>query len=100
MKCRHCASELSLSFADLGASPPSNSYLTDAGLSGPETWYPLRVLTCTNCWLVQTEDFANRDEFFSEDYAYFSSISQSWLRHAETYVEQMVSRFGLDGNSL
>lgn len=100
MKCRHCASELSLSFADLGASPPSNSYLTTAALSAPETWYPLRVLTCTNCWLVQTEDFAKRDEFFSEDYAYFSSFSQSWLRHAEAYVNQMAARFGLDQDSL
>lgn len=82
-------------FADLGSSPPSNSYLTEAGLSGPETWYPLRVLVCTSCWLVQTEDFARRDEFFSDDYAYFSSFSESWLRHAEAYVDAMQRRFGL-----
>ena len=99
MKCRHCASELDLTFVDLGTSPPSNSYVTEEGLSRPETWYPLRVLTCTNCWLVQTEDFAQRDEFFSEDYAYFSAFSESWLRHAEAYVEGMVERFGLGANS-
>jgi SAM-dependent methyltransferase len=100
MKCRHCASELSLSLVDLGASPPSNSYLTRVGLSEPETWYPLRVATCTNCWLVQTEDFAKRDEFFSEDYAYFSSFSTSWLKHSEAYVAAMIERFGLGPDSL
>ena len=99
MKCRHCAAGLELEFADLGSSPPSNSYLTAQALSAPETWYPLRVLVCTNCWLVQTEDFAKRDEFFSEDYAYFSAFSDTWLRHAEAYVTAMVERFGLDASS-
>jgi SAM-dependent methyltransferase len=100
MKCRHCDARLSLSFADLGSSPPSNSYLTADALSGPEVWYPLRVVVCDGCWLVQTEDFAKRDEFFSEDYAYFSSFSESWLRHAEAYVADMSDRFGLNKNSL
>jgi len=95
MNCRHCAAPLSLSFADLGAAPPSNSYLTSSSLNAPETWYPLRVVTCTRCWLVQTEDFAKKDEFFSDDYAYFSSFSQSWLEHAEAYVGAMVDRFDL-----
>jgi SAM-dependent methyltransferase len=95
MRCRHCATALDLQFADLNSAPPSNSYLTREMLSNPETWYPLRVMVCKECWLVQTEDFAKRDEFFSEDYAYFSSISNSWLRHAQAYVSQMVSRFGL-----
>lgn len=100
MKCRHCRHELSLSMIDLGASPPSNSYLTEAALSAPEVWYPLRVRVCTHCWLVQTDDFARRDEFFSDDYAYFSSFSDSWLRHAERYVAQMTERFGLTPDSL
>ena len=100
MKCRHCGAELTLTFADLGSAPPSNSYLTEARLSAPETWYPLRVLACTHCWLVQTEDFARRDELFADDYAYFSSFSASWLRHAETYVVAMAQRFGLGRDSL
>lgn len=99
MKCRHCSADLELLFADLGSSPPSNSYLTPQALSAPETWYPLRVLVCTNCWLVQTEDFARRDEFFSEDYAYFSAFSDTWLRHAEDYVAAMVERFDLGPDS-
>lgn len=99
MKCRHCSSDLTLPFLDLGSAPPSNSYLTGESLSGPEKSYPLRVLACTNCWLVQTQDFAERDEFFSEDYAYFSSTAGSWLRHAEAYVDAMADRFGLNGAS-
>lgn len=100
MKCRHCAQDLTLPFIDLGSSPPSNSYLTVDALSGPETWYPLRVLTCTNCWLVQTEDFAKRGDFFSEDYAYFSSFSNSWLKHSKAYVDAMIARFGLGSDAL
>lgn len=99
MKCRHCQSELAHSFADLGSAPPSNSYLNQDSLQGPETWYPLHVLICDQCWLVQTADFAKRDEFFSADYAYFSSFSDSWLRHAKDYVEKMVARFSLNTSS-
>ena len=100
MNCRHCASADMFPFADLGSSPPSNSYLSAEALSRPETWYPLRVVACANCWLVQTEDFAGRDEFFSEDYAYFSSFSTGWLRHSERYVADMAERFGLGPDDL
>ncbi len=95
MKCRHCGTELTLPFLDLGSAPPSNSYLTGTALHAPEKWYPLRVMVCTECWLVQTEDFADHEELFSADYAYFSSFSDSWLRHARSYVEAMVERFAL-----
>ena len=100
MKCRHCHSELNLSFIDLGAAPPSNAYLTLSSLSTPEKHYPLRVLVCNECWLVQTEDYANANELFSADYAYFSSFSSSWLAHAEHYVESMIARFALTANAL
>jgi len=100
MKCRHCHTELNLSFIDLGAAPPSNAYLTLSSLSTPEKHYPLRVLVCNECWLVQTEDYANVDELFSADYAYFSSFSSSWLAHAEHYVDTMIARFALTANAL
>lgn len=100
MRCRHCASELSLTFLDLGSAPPSNAYLTPAALRAPETWYPLRLLVCETCWLVQTEDHAGREALFTDDYAYFSSFSSSWLSHAEAYVKTMRSRFGLGPGSL
>ena len=100
MKCRHCGAPLENTFVDLGASPPSNAYLTKEALGHPEVWYPLRVLVCTGCWLVQTEDHAGREELFASDYAYFSSTSAGWLAHSKAYVETMRERFGLGPESM
>jgi len=99
VKCRHCGSDLHLPFLDLGNAPPSNAYLTEAALHAPETWFPLRLLVCDACWLVQTEDHAGREYLFTRDYAYFSSISSSWLTHAEQYVQSMIARLGLNKTS-
>ena len=99
MKCRHCAAPVTLPLVDLGTAPPSNAYLSAAALHAPERWYPLRVLVCENCWLVQTEDFAEAHELFDANYAYFSSFSSSWLAHAQAYVEAMVQRFTLGAHS-
>jgi SAM-dependent methyltransferase len=96
MKCRHCQTELTLPLVDLGAAPPSNAYLTAKTLHTLEKHFPLSVLVCTECWLVQTKDYSGADELFSSDYAYFSSFSTSWLEHAARYVEQMAERFHLD----
>ena len=86
MNCRHCAARLDLTLIDLGSAPPSNAYLTPDSLYAPEKTFPLVVMVCDQCWLVQTRDFANAGELFSSDYAYFSSFSTSWLEHAERYV--------------
>lgn len=99
MKCRHCGHRTFWSFLDLGTAPPSNSYVASEALAKPELWYPLVIRTCSNCLLTQTEDFASRETFFSESYAYFSSFSSSWLDHARTYVETMAGRFGLGPES-
>ena len=99
MKCRHCHAPVTLPFVDLGSSPPSNAYLTPVQMQAPETVYPLRVLVCEQCWLVQTEDFAGFDDMFSAEYAYFSSFSSSWMQHATAYSEAMTKRFGLNANS-
>jgi SAM-dependent methyltransferase len=99
MKCRHCQAELKLSLVDLGSAPPSNAYLTREKLQAPEKWFPLRVLVCENCWLVQTEDFAEAHELFDAEYAYFSGFSKSWLEHAERYVADMRQRFKLNKKS-
>jgi len=99
MKCRHCQSENMGPFLDLGTAPPSNSYVRPADLGRPELWYPLVIRVCNDCRLVQTEDFASRETFFSESYAYFSSFSTSWLGHAEAYVAAMVEHFGLNDGS-
>jgi SAM-dependent methyltransferase len=99
MKCRHCSAETTLPFVDLGSAPPSNAYLTAHSLKLPEKWFPLRVLVCAQCWLVQTEDFAQADELFDADYAYFSGFSSSWLAHSEKYVGDMRERFQLGASS-
>jgi SAM-dependent methyltransferase len=95
MKCRHCHTELSQEFLDLGSAPASNAYLSPSRLMAPERWYPLRLMVCTHCWLVQTQDFARADELFDADYAYFSSFSSTWLAHAQTTVQTLTQRFGL-----
>jgi SAM-dependent methyltransferase len=95
VKCRHCGNPLHLPFLDLGSAPPSNAYLSAQALLTPETWFPLRLMVCEVCWLVQTEDHAGREALFTEDYAYFSSFSSSWLAHAQAYVQAMHGRLGL-----
>lgn len=99
MNCRHCHHPLQHVFLDLGFAPPSNAYLSAAELNKPERYYPLKLFVCEHCWLVQTEDYAQADELFSHDYAYFSSVSHSWLAHASRYAEMITKRIGLDKNS-
>ena len=100
MKCRHCGAPLTHTFLDLGFAPPSNAYLTEADLSKPEKYYPLKIKVCDQCWLVQTEDYAQADELFSPEYAYFSSTSSSWVAHAKRYAEKMTHELGLNAQSL
>ena len=99
MKCRHCKHDLEHVFLDLGFAPPSNAYLSQSDLNKPEKYFPLRLFVCEKCWLVQTEDFATPDELFSSDYAYFSSVSSSWLAHARNYAKMIKDRLGLDRSS-
>lgn len=100
MSCRNCNHPLEHGFVDLGFSPPSNSYLKKDDLNGAETSYPLRTYVCDKCWLVQTEDYTAAEEIFNDEYAYFSSTSQSWLKHASDYVDMIVPRLVLNKKSL
>jgi SAM-dependent methyltransferase len=93
--CRHCRTPLSVIFADLGATPVSNDYLAPEQRFGAEPYYPLRAFVCEACRLVQLEDFRRADELFREDYAYFSSVSTSWLDHARRYAEAMTTTYAL-----
>jgi 2-polyprenyl-3-methyl-5-hydroxy-6-metoxy-1,4-benzoquinol methylase len=97
--CRFCGSKLTVTFADLGMSPPSNSFLTRDRLYALERFYPLHAWVCGDCMLVQLEEFETPREIFSE-YAYFSSYSESWLKHAEQYAQMMAKRFELSAKSL
>lgn len=96
--CRFCSGALRASFADLGMSPPSNSYLEAAQLNRMERFYPLHAWVCEKCFLVQLEQFETPEQIFS-DYAYFSSYSDSWLAHAKAYTRAVTARFGLDASS-
>ena len=99
MKCRHCHTELEHVFLDLGYAPPSNAYLSKEALRAPETTFPLKLYVCEQCWLVQTEDYTEADELFSGDYAYFSSTSQGWLKHAACYADGISKRLELTKES-
>ena len=100
MNCRHCQSPINLTLVDLGSAPPSNAYLTETTLHGVEKWFPLKVVVCETCWLVQAEAYSAAHELFDGDYAYFSSFSAQWLRHAEAYVEKMSAMMSLTPESM
>lgn len=99
MNCRHCHAVLEHVFLDLGFAPPSNAYLTTTDLNKSELYFPLKLFVCTQCWLVQTEDYAQPGELFNRDYAYFSSVSHSWLNHAACYAEMISKRLNLGKDS-
>ncbi|HET6666202.1 MAG TPA: class I SAM-dependent methyltransferase [Intrasporangium sp.] len=97
-RCRLCRAELTHTFVNLGMSPPCESYLTADQLDQAEKFYPLHVRVCPSCLLVQLPDYIPAEDIFSH-YAYFSSYSDSWVRHAEKFVAGAVERLGLDSNS-
>ena len=100
LRCRHCGSTLHHEVIDLGHQPPSNAYLSVDQLGRPEITYPLKVYLCTSCWLMQLPAHAAAETLFTPDYAYFSSTSSSWCRHAERYVAAAVQRLGLGAESM
>lgn len=95
IKCRHCGHQTSHVFLDLGTQPPSNAYLEAEDLSKQEPHFPLKTYVCDQCFLVQTMDFTQADELFDQNYAYFSSTSQSWLAHAKAYSEMIIAQLAL-----
>jgi hypothetical protein len=97
--CRLCGAVLTRSFVDLGMSPLCESYLRPDAIDEPETFYPLRVLLCDECLLVQLPAYVAGEDIFSE-YAYFSSYSTSWVAHAKRYADEMTAQLGLAAGSL
>ena len=96
--CRFCGAELRETFVDLGLSPLCESYPGPSELRRGEMYYPLHAYVCAHCLLVQLEQYESAENIFS-DYAYFSSYSDSWLRHSETYCNKMIDRLGLNSQS-
>jgi len=97
--CRFCGASLEHTFCDLGMSPLSNSFLSEQQLQQMEPFYPLHAYVCEKCFLVQLQEFESPQHIFAQDYAYFSSYSQTWLDHARNYADYMVRRFGFGPNS-
>jgi SAM-dependent methyltransferase len=97
--CRFCQASLTHTFVDLGMSPLCESYLTADQLNGMEPFYPLHVKVCEECFLVQLEQYVSAEHIFTE-YAYFSSYSDSWLKHSSNYVDMISERLALGAESL
>lgn len=97
-KCRFCNRVLEQVFVDLGLSPLANSFLSADMINENESFYPLQALVCTNCFLVQLDEFEHPDAIFS-NYVYFSSYSQTWLNHAKSYAKMITERFALNNSS-
>ena len=97
--CRFCNNPLSQIFLDLGTTPLANSFLSESNLNNNEPFFPLQVYVCEKCYLFQLKQFKTPSEIFS-NYAYFSSYSSSWLKHAENYVDMILDRFLFNENSL
>ena len=97
--CRLCGASLTRSFVDLGMSPLCENYLAADEIDAPETFYPLHVLLCGECLLVQLPAYVSGEHIFSE-YAYFSSYSTSWVAHAKRYADEMATKLGLGADSL
>ena len=96
--CRFCGASLERTFVDLGMSPLCETYPSASDLNRGEMYYPLHVYVCERCFLVQLDEYETPNNIFG-DYAYFSSYSDSWLKHSEKYCEAMTRRFGLNSQS-
>lgn len=98
--CRFCSTPLVHTFIDLGMSPVSNDYIIPDHEYAMEPFYPLHVYICEKCFLVQIPAYQKREEIFTEQYAYFSSFSTSWLDHAKRYVDSMMKKFHFGSENL
>ena len=99
VRCRLCKTPLPEPFLDLSQQPLCESFLLPDCLNQVEPFYPLTVFRCEQCQLVQLQAYVSPERIFTE-YAYFSSYSDSWLKHARAYVQLVVERFGLNHRSL
>jgi 2-polyprenyl-3-methyl-5-hydroxy-6-metoxy-1,4-benzoquinol methylase len=97
--CRFCSTPLMRTFADLGMSPVSNAFVREENRNRMERFYPLHAYVCDTCRLVQLEQFEAPEQIFNEEYAYFSSYSDSWLAHASAYCDKMEKLLGLGRSS-
>lgn len=100
VSCRGCQAELVLTFLDLGMSPIANDLVLLKDIDKPDAFYPLHVMTCSQCALVQIPEVNKREELFRADYVYFSSYSTTWLEHSQIYAKQMLDLLQLNSSDL
>ena len=100
MNCRFCNTPLKHKFLSLGNSPLSNSFLEEKELPNAESYYPLDIYICNQCYLVQLDEFKSAEDIFSVNYAYYSSYSDMWLQHCKDYTKMIIERFNFDEHSL
>jgi hypothetical protein len=98
--CRSCSAKELVEILDLGFAPPSNALLSKEDLSKGEIHYPLVLLFCQECKLVQTRDFHSGEALFTPNYPYLSSTSTTWIKHSYELVDSVIKEFNLDSNSL
>src|SRR5213594_1297909 len=96
--CMFCGTELKHTFVDLGMSPLCESYVPYEKLNQMELFYPLHAFVCSECFLVQLDEYVSPEHIFSE-YAYFSSYADSWVQHMKVYADMIVQRFALNASS-
>lgn len=93
--CRLCGAGLKHSLVDLGKSPLCETFLDARQIDMMEPFFPLHVLVCDSCWLVQLKEYVAADGIFTDHYPYYSSFSSSWVAHAKAYCEMITKRRGL-----
>lgn len=99
MNCRHCGTRVNELFIDLGFAPLSNAYVKSENLQNPEMWCPLKTFFCRNCLLVQTLDVKLPEEIFDNEYAYFSSVSSTWVKHCKVFSDKVINDFKINKDS-
>jgi len=97
--CRFCGNELKYTMVDLGMHPLCQNHIEPEQLNHMEPFFPLHAYVCDSCFLVQLEEFVAPENIFANEYAYFSSFSDSWVEHARKYTEMVCERFGLNNKS-
>jgi SAM-dependent methyltransferase len=99
LKCRHCNTILKNDLIDLGVCPPSNAYVKKNELNNSKKTFPLRVKICSECYLVQTEDYTKSKNLFTDDYAYLSSVSKTWQKHCKVFSDKIIKKLSLNSDS-
>jgi len=100
ISCRACGGKIKNYFLSLGEFPLSNNFLTKEVMDRGTIYFPLDLYICNKCFLMQIKEFESPAKIFSSGYAYFSSYSDTWLKHCRIYSHSVTKRFGLNKRSL